>query len=140
MLNCKSFTPFDVLRFPYEFKGDPETKVKLWIVARNVEEREILICFKPTSVTTRYDKELISMKGVVEYKPGDLPPFSVRTIIDPESRTPFPYSYLRSCYANSKFEIVGKLPDDFRDKMLAAVERKPEWRRKNKDEFFRWFE
>lgn len=68
MLNCEAFQPFEVLEFPYEFDGDPERVMKLWIVALNVPIAETLICFKPTTTTRRFDQDAQLLAGVVDYK------------------------------------------------------------------------
>ena len=138
MLNCQSFQPFDVLSFPYEFDGDPERVLKFWIVARNVPEAEVVICFKPTTQTRHYATPE-RMAGVVECKPGEVSIFTQRTLVDPRSFK-IPYSHLRSCYLTGKLETVGRLPDDFRDRIKLAAARKVEWRKRDRDYFLTWFE
>lgn len=126
MLDCTSFKPFQVLQFPWEFDGDPQSVLKLWIVARNLPDAELILCFKPTSVTTRWDKEAILLDGAVEYQAGELEVFNNRTIIDPVLYN-VSYSHLRSCYVSAKVEVVGELPADFRGRIKNAVTNHPGW-------------
>jgi hypothetical protein len=138
VLSCEAFQPFDVLQFPYEFDGDPQRILKLWVVALNVPAAETLICFKPTATTSRYDREETLVAGVVEYKPGEVTVFAERTLIDPIDYR-IPYSHLRSCYINERLTVVGQLPEDFRDRITIAANKKVEWRKRNRDYFFNWF-
>ena len=84
----------------------------MWIVARNLIDVESILRFKPTSVTTRWDKEPMLLEGAVEHKAGELDVFKYRTIIDPVLYS-ICYSHLRSCYATAKVEVAGELPEDF---------------------------
>ena len=138
MLDCEKFQPFDVLRFPYEFKGDPDRIPKLFVVARNIAEVQILRCFKPTSRTRYYDEEPLRLKGVVEYAAWEVACFSERTLI-PTDTYDIPYAYIRACHRKGEFEYVACLPEGFREKMNAAAAANPEWRKKNRDYFFAWF-
>jgi hypothetical protein len=138
MLDCENLRPFDVLRFPYEFEGDPDRLPKRFVVAQNVIEAAILICFKPTSHTQYYDAEPLRLKGVVEFLPGEVTCFSERTLISPDTYN-IPYAHIRACHGRDEFKRVGCLPEDFREKMNAAARGKPEWRKKDRDYFFRWF-
>jgi hypothetical protein len=138
MLDCDKLRPFDVIRFPTEFEGDPDRIPKIFIVANNLVEHEMLQLFKPTSQTKYYDVEPSRLKGVVEYLPGEIDCFPVRTLIDPQSYN-FHYAYIRACHRKGEFQYLGRLPDDFREKMNAAVINKPEWRKKNREWFFLWF-
>jgi hypothetical protein len=139
VLNCGAFEPFDVLESPFEFDGDPISVMKLWVVARNLPEQELLVCFKPTSSLSRYDREPALLAGVVAYEAGEASAFSRRTVIEPK---PYPISYrhLRACYVRSTLRIVDRLPDDFRLRISTAVKSKPEWRQKERNAFFAWFQ
>lgn len=139
MLDCESFSPFDVLFFPHEFPGDPDRMPKLFVVARNIPELAVVRCFKRTSRTEFYDREPDRLKGVVEYRRGQVACLNAeRTLISPESYG-ITYAYIRSCHRNGKFRMVGRLPDTFREQINAAASRKPEWRNAQKQEFARWF-
>jgi hypothetical protein len=138
MLDCEKLQPFDVLRFPYEFEGDPERTPKRFVVARNVVEAEILRCFKPTSQTEYYDDEPLRLKGVVEFLPGEIECFTDRTLIPPDTYD-IPYAYIRTCHRNGELQYLNRLTDDFRERMKAAAMGKSEWRTKQKDYFFKWF-
>jgi hypothetical protein len=126
-----------VLRFPYEFEGDPDRVPKLFVIARNVTEAQVLRCFKPTSETKYYDSEPLRLKGVVEYSEGEAC-FTKRTLI-PTDTYDIPYAYIRACHRKGEFEYVACLPEDFREKMAAAATANPSWRKKNRDYFFGWF-
>ena len=138
MLDCEKLQPFDVLRFPYEFVGDPDRVPKRFVVARNVVEFEILRCFKPTSKTEYYDAEPLRLKGVVEFLPGQVDCFADRTLIPPDTYD-ISYAYIRACHKNGEFQYLDRLADGFRERMNAAATGKPEWRKKNRDHFFGWF-
>ena len=134
MLNCASFRAFQVLEFPWEFEGDPDARLKLWIVARNLPDLEILLVFKAASTTKRWDNEPLLRKGVVEYKEAELAvfkKFNRRTIVEPVLYN-IPYSHLRSCYINSKIETVDEMPTDFQNRIVAAVNNHPEWNSQKK--------
>lgn len=138
MLDCEKLQRFDVLKFPYEFEGDPDRVPKIFVVARNVAEVEILRCFKPTSQTEYYDAEPLRLKGVVEFLPGQINCFTGRTLIPPDTYD-IGYAYIRACHRNGEFQYLDRLMDDFRERMNAAVVGRPDWRKKQKEYFFRWF-
>lgn|GEM_PF-6746674 len=134
MLNCVAFRPFQVLEFPWAFGGDPDARLKLWIVARNLPDAEILLVFKAASTTKRWDNEPLLLEGAVEYKGAELDGFKKfdrRTIVEPVLYN-IPYSHLRSCYLNTKIELVDEMPVDFLDRILAAVNNHPEWNKQKK--------
>ena len=137
-LDCEGLVPFDVFRVPVQFDGDPDLIRKIFIVARNVIEAEVIRCFKPTSQTVRYEDPLV-LKGVVEYKRGEVSFFTAdHTFVDPE---PYAFSYrqLRTFHRNGQFEYLDTMPGDFRQKMERAVRDKAEWTRNQKKDFFNWF-
>lgn len=138
MLDCEKLQPFDVLRFPYEFGGDPERVPKRFVIARNVIEAEILRCFKPTSQTEYYDAEPLRLKGVVEFLPGQTECFTDRTLIPPDTYD-IAYAHIRASHRNGQFQYLGRLTDDFRERIKAAATGRPEWRKKQRDYFFNWF-
>jgi len=138
MLDCDSFQPFDVLRFPYQFEGDPDRVSKLFIVALNVPQVEVVRCFKPTSQTEYYDADPRRLKGVVEFLPRQIDCFPERTLVEPETYD-IGYDYIRSCHRQGEFKYLRRLAGDFREKMNAAATNKPDWRKKNRDYFFGWF-
>lgn len=138
-LDCRDLVPFDVLRFPIQFLGDPERVPKLFVVAANYAEVEAIRCFKSTSRTQYYDGDPLKLKGVVVYEAGEVPEFANRTIIDPEHYT-IPWGYIQACYRDGEFENLGRLPEDFRARIIAAVNAKAEWQRARKAEFFKWFD
>ena len=105
----------------------------------NVVEIRVILCFKPTSKSRQYEDEPDRLKGVVEYRKGEVPCFGRdRTFVDPKSY-PIAYREIQSADARGEFAIVGHLPPDFREKMIAAVSAKIEWRKVQKQEFLTWF-
>ena len=139
MSDCDKLQPFDVIRFPTDFEGNLDRVPKIFVVAQNVLKVEVLMLFKPTSKTAFYDQEAIRLKGVVEYLAGEIDCFPHRTLIDPQHLT-VPYSYIRACHRKGEFEYIGRLPEDFREKMKVAAKYKPEWRKKDRDYFYNWFQ
>ena len=126
-----------MIGFPWEFDGDPDQAYKLWIVARNLPEAEMLLCFKPTSQTSRWDREPELLVGVIEYNPGDLEFFNRRTIIDPEPYK-IAYSRLRSIYVSATVNSVGHMPADFSGRISRAIKDHPSWNnQKKKSELLR---
>jgi hypothetical protein len=123
---------------PYEFEGDPNVKTKRFIVALNFVEQKTILCFKPTTQVAYYDSEPDRLKGVVEYRKDETCFEADRTIVEPK-RYPIPYWQIERFDALGQLEILGYMPDDFRDRMKAAVKAKGEWRKSQKDEFFKWF-
>jgi hypothetical protein len=135
---CADFQPFQVWQFPYQFDGDPERVWKLWVVARNLEEHNLVLFFKPTSQTQDYDAEPSRLCGVVEYQAGELECFPMRTLIDP-ARYCVGCAHLGNCHDRGELRRVGVLPDDFRERMNAAAQNKEEWRAMDRNNFFNWF-
>jgi len=124
---------------PYQFPGDPDRISKLFVVALNVEKVQALRCFKPTSKPQHYEDDPDRLAGVVVYRRGEVECFeSERTFIEPK-HYPMSYSELQRYDARGEFSIVGRLPAEFRERMIAAVNAKIEWRNTQKQEFLRWF-
>jgi hypothetical protein len=139
VLDCEKLAPFDVLWFPYEFPGDPERIPKLFVVAANVPVHRILRCLKPTSRTRSFDLEPVLLKGVVEYRRGDVGCFDAdRTIIEPDTYG-ISYAHILKCEREGQFRVMGRLPPDFRERMAIAVANKPDWRKARKEEYLKWF-
>ena len=138
-LDCESLAPFDVFRIPFQFDGDPESIPKLFVVALNVSSVGLIRCFKPTSQEQNFLGDEFVLKGVVHYLKGEVDFFHAdHTFISPEVYA-IPYSQLRLHQINRNFEFVGRLPEDFRQRIEAAARNKSEWNRRNKLEFFKWF-
>ena len=127
MLDLESLGPFPVLRFPYQFDGDPVQYQKLWLVALVIQG--VVACLKPTSKSENY-KEPDRLAGVVHYAAGELSFFTEETFISPE-RYPISYAHLERCYRNNTLTFEGNMPSDFREKMLRAAGNVPVTRVEN---------
>jgi hypothetical protein len=138
VFRCQDLKPFEVWTFPFEFGGDPQPQWKHWIVAANVPAIERVVFFKPTSQVGSYDREPSRLLGAVEYAAGELSLFPVRTIISPDC-FPISYQYLRARHASGELIPKGMLPAEFRERMNRAVTMSEEFRKKQRDDFFRWF-
>jgi hypothetical protein len=76
---------------------------------------------KATSQTTLYENNKDMKAGVVYYKAGELSYFSMNTAIQPDNLHPIPHAEIAKCYANSSLKLLGQMPEDFHDKLVAAV-------------------
>lgn len=76
---------------------------------------------KATSQTTLYENNKEMRSGVVYYKAGELAYFSLNTAIQPDNLHPIPHIEITKCYGNTSLKILGQMPGDFHDKLVAAV-------------------
>ena len=139
MYDWAALRPFQVLRIPYEFDGDPDRVLKLWVVVRNFPEHKIVACFKPTSQTDTFDRERSLLQGVVEYEDSELK-FLPKGSLKGPKRYSISYTQLDSCMNSETVQPLGELPNDFREKIRTAANNKTDWRKANREEFFGWFD
>jgi len=76
---------------------------------------------KATSQTTLYDNNKDMRSGVVYYKAGEIAYFPLNTAIQPDNLHPIPHLEISKCHGNSSLKILGKMPEDFHDKLVAAI-------------------
>jgi hypothetical protein len=107
-----------VFRIPYQYQGQPSTQ-KLFVLI--CHEKLFAVCFKATSQTTLYDNNKEMRSGVVYYKAGELSYFSMNTAIQPDNAHPIPHAHIAQCHANASLKLLGQMPTDFHDKLVAAV-------------------
>ena len=55
------------------------------------------------------------------YEAEECSGFEKRTVIDPRNQFPIPYSEIATHLSNGECELLGSLPDDFREKLIEAV-------------------
>lgn len=60
------------------------------------------------------------LAGVVLYQANSLSFFPEKTVIDPSTLVPIHHSRFAQ-HSGSAFKIVGKMPDDFHGKLVAAI-------------------
>lgn len=131
MLDCTKFRPFQLLEFTVEFDGDPGEQLKKWIVVLNDVEKQVVVCFKPTTKTQRYQDEHVLLKGVIKYGAGDLAFFPEPTIISVDPML-IEYGVLRRCHISTKIEPLGEMPGDFRERVLTAILNRADWNKAKK--------
>jgi hypothetical protein len=76
---------------------------------------------KATSQTTLYENSKEMKAGVVYYKAGEISFFPMNTAIQPDNLHPIPHAEIAKCHANSSLKLMGQMPADFHDKLMAAV-------------------
>lgn len=70
----------------------------------------------------RYDADPKKAAGVVIYEVGTTACFESRTAIQPDNQFPISYKDLITHHKNGELEILGVLPEDFRDKLIKAID------------------
>jgi hypothetical protein len=136
VFNPETLAQFTVLRVPYQYSGQPLlSKLFITLCNETLNGARYTLCFKATSQTTLYDNSKELMAGCVYYKGGEIAFFGSNTVIAPDNPHPISHGHLVECYINNSLTILGVMPQDFRGKLLAAIqasitltlERKQHW-------------
>src|SRR6266404_7024129 len=78
-----------------------------------------------------------SLKALCCMRPVKSTAFPDKTVIDPAVKTfAVAHAYLRQCSLRGTLEYRGRLPDDFRQRIIYAVHANVQMRKREKDEFF----
>ena len=145
MLNPESFDPIELSRFTvfrvyYEYAGQ-RGEEKLYIVLRHAKEAcgNACWCLKATSRTARYDADPEQLVGTVVYEANVLKFFYSKTIIDPRGLFCMPHSHLQK-ESNKRYRVEGKMPDDFKAKLITAIEKSDDLEPKKKKTLLAYLE
>lgn len=139
-MDWSQLAPFEIIWCEFRFDGDPQPEKKYFIVVNNLPDRRLVICFKPTSQTKSYD-DPIRLAGVVSYAASEIGPDfrEPLTLIDPNYTYPLSYEWLRTQEANHSFRRMYAMPLGFGCAVRRVALHRKDWRKKVKDDFFRWF-
>jgi hypothetical protein len=89
---------------------------------------------KATSKTAKYDNDPIQKAGCVCYEKGECGCFPEKSVIQPGNLIPISYDHLVQQEKHGRFKHRGKLPNDFKEKITAAVKvsitTEPKWKDK----------
>jgi hypothetical protein len=110
VFNPTALAKYSVFRAPYQYLGQPNTE-KIFVVI--FHEKLFAICMKATSQTALYENSKEMKAGVVYYKSGELPFFSVNTAIQPDNLHPIPHVHMAKCHLNSSLKMLGQMPARF---------------------------
>ncbi len=61
------------------------------------------------------------MDGVIYYAAGELPFFELDTAIQPDNPHPIRHGDIAASNIAGTFELLGQMPEDFKDRLIAAV-------------------
>jgi len=105
-------------RMPYRYPGQAAVLKRFVVI---FHEAGHAICLKATSKVALYINNPAMMAGVVYYTAGRLSFFPVDTAIQPDNLHPIPHADIASCLQYGTFEILGKMPADFKQLLITAV-------------------
>ena len=114
-----SIERFSVIRIGLRLGSNPEDNMKLLVVLGHRNDH--LICIKTTSKTDLYRNNPEMRNGCVWYDAYEVDVFRKDTIIQPDNPFPLPYGNLRMSAMRHELQICGRLPDDFEQKLTAAI-------------------
>ena len=109
--------PFSVIKIPVILEGREENKY--FVVVSHIGG--YAYCLKTTSKTETFDANPDQLRGVVAYDKHECAIIEKRTIIDPRNQFPIPHALLIEHQHNGNHEHRGILPEDFKDKLIAAA-------------------
>jgi hypothetical protein len=115
----RSLPPFTVIRIPFSFDDGFTYQSKLFVILGNCEHSTF--CLKPTSQTKFFDNNPDKRCGCVCYEVGEVGFFGKRTIIDPDNQIEIRHEKLDTLYDRGELAVIGKLPDDFGDRLRVAI-------------------
>lgn len=104
---------------PYQFQGKQDPEAKLFVCI--CHEAAHAICMKATSQVVIYENNKEAMAGAVYYRAGELSFFPQNTVIQPDNQFPIPHTHLNTCHNSGTFAVLGRMPDDFRQRLIDAV-------------------
>ena len=109
---------FSVIKCPVTLEGIVQEK--RFVIISHKEGHAI--CLKASSKVARYlaDSELLN--GVVFYKAAEVSSFEKDTVIQPDNQFPIAHSDLLRHHQSRQLTILGEMPPDFREKLLAATD------------------
>ena len=123
----QSFDPqrlgrYSVIRVYYEYVGQPGGE-KLFIILKHKKSNQQTYCWciKTTSQVKRFQADPDLLNGCVFYKAGELAFFDQDTIIDPANFMPLLHDTLQREATKGRYCVEGKMPDDFHQKIVAAM-------------------
>jgi hypothetical protein len=126
---------YTVFRVWYEYPGQ-RAEEKLYIALRHEKQesgRIVCRCIKTTCRTEPYEADAERMKGAILYEANVLRFFYTKTIIDPyRNFFEMPHAHLLKEANNGRYRIEGKMPEDFRGKLIRAIEQSITLEPKNK--------
>lgn len=116
----KHLPPFTVILVPYRFEN--ATVRKIFVVL--CHEAGHAFCIKTTTNATFYQNSPGRLAGCVLYKKGEFC-FKEDTIIQPDNQFPISHEALIEAEKLKALEILGTLPEDFRERLIKAVNSSP---------------
>jgi hypothetical protein len=116
----KDLPPFTVILVPYTFEN--ATLRNIFVVL--CHEGGHAFCIKTTTNSTFYKNSPGRLAGCVPYKKGELF-FREDTIIQPDNQFPISHEALIEAERLKALEILGIMPEDFREKLIKAVNSSP---------------
>jgi hypothetical protein len=103
---------------PYQYPGSPSVPKRFVVICH---EAGHAICLKTTSQVALYTSDPKMMGGVVFYAGAELVFFEVDTAVQPDNAHPIPHADILRCLQNQTLEVLGMMPDGFRDHLSAAI-------------------
>jgi hypothetical protein len=92
---------------------------KLFVVIAHKADR--VLCLKATSKVDRYCADEKLLKGVLSYKVGQCPCFTLPTVIDPDNQFEINHSDLIAHDNDGGLQITGHLPSSAKRKLIEAI-------------------
>lgn len=121
----QSFDPqklgrYTVIRVHYAYAGQPSGE-KLFIFLRHevLDGKKFCWCIKATSQVQRFSEEML--KGCISYKANEVEFFNQDTVIDTSNILTLLHDTLDKEASLGRYQIEGKMPDDFHEKFVAAI-------------------
>jgi hypothetical protein len=112
---------FSVVRFPVRYDGDPQESYKRFVTIGHIPQQAVLVCVKATSQVALYRNDQSMMDGCVWYDCGALDCFEQDTAVQPDNLRPVRYGQIS--LFGERFQILGRMPSDFPERLTQAINR-----------------
>jgi hypothetical protein len=126
LLNAQPFDPlklsrYTVVRVQFYFPKDPGDSKLFVILNHVVGNNSFCNCLKITSNTDPYESTPEMLASCVLYQAGEVSFLPEKSVVQPDNWFPIGYAHFETCAKKHEFRIEGKMPDDFHNKLVAAL-------------------
>ena len=118
-MHPRNLPPFTVIRIPHSFDAGLTYEYKFFVILGHYDNAAF--CIKATSRTAFYDNNPDKMCGCVCYEALEVDFFRKRTIIEPDNQFEIPHCQLVVHQDRGALEVVGRLADDFGQRLKTAI-------------------
>jgi len=113
---------YTVVRVHFDFPNDPDES-KLFVILNHAGagDNTYCNCLKITSNTKLYERTPEMLASCVLYQAGEVSFLPEKSAVQPDNWFPIGHAHFQRHAAKHEYRIEGKMPDDFHDKLVAAI-------------------